>query len=189
MPWVWKLSTVFSPQACPLERSACVQRIGVQSGASISTALMEYVQAEEQAAEHGVPAVAAECSGRGSQAGAPEPQQVAGRQGLSAAQVFGAMHGITRRLEGWPAQLWDAAGWSPPAGAAPAAPASCEQQHSLWVAPKPAAATAEHVTAQQDAAAVASSDVPPGAFLTPQLMVEAYNRAGVCCVVLQMAVS
>ena len=38
VPWVWKLSTVFSPQACPFMRSACVQRIGFQSGASIKRA-------------------------------------------------------------------------------------------------------------------------------------------------------
>jgi hypothetical protein len=36
VPWVWKDSIVFSPQACPLARSACVQLTGRQSGARIS---------------------------------------------------------------------------------------------------------------------------------------------------------
>ena len=34
VPWVWKLSMVFRPQAWPLRRSASVQVIGFQSGAS-----------------------------------------------------------------------------------------------------------------------------------------------------------
>ena len=38
VPWVWKLSIVFSPQAWPFLRSASVQTIGCQSGASISRA-------------------------------------------------------------------------------------------------------------------------------------------------------
>ena len=38
VPWVWKDSMVFSPQACPLARSASVQVIGCQSGARTSRA-------------------------------------------------------------------------------------------------------------------------------------------------------
>ena len=38
MPWVWKLSIVFSPQACPFFRSASVQTTGFQSGRRISRA-------------------------------------------------------------------------------------------------------------------------------------------------------
>ena len=38
VPWVWKDSMVFSPQAWPLARSASVQVIVRQSGASTSRA-------------------------------------------------------------------------------------------------------------------------------------------------------
>ena len=38
VPWVWKDSMVFRPQAWPLARSASVQVIVPQSGASISRA-------------------------------------------------------------------------------------------------------------------------------------------------------
>ena len=142
-----------------------------QPSASVSTAVMEYVQAAGQASEPGAPASAAE--GPGTQAGTParvpEPQQGAGQPGLSAAQVLESMSSIARRLEGWPAQLWGAAVCSPAAGAAPAAPARCEQQqHTSCEAPQPAAAGA-------------GSDLPSGAFLTPQLVVEACQRAGACC--------
>ena len=38
VPWVWKLSIVFRPQAWPFLRSSSVQVIGFQSGASTSRA-------------------------------------------------------------------------------------------------------------------------------------------------------
>ena len=38
VPWVWKLSMVFSPQAWPFLRSVSVHTTGCQSGASISRA-------------------------------------------------------------------------------------------------------------------------------------------------------
>ncbi len=38
VPWVWNVSIVFSPQACPFLRSASVQTTGSQSGARISRA-------------------------------------------------------------------------------------------------------------------------------------------------------
>ena len=39
VPWVWKDSMVFNPQAWPFLRSASVQVIGFQSGARMSRAL------------------------------------------------------------------------------------------------------------------------------------------------------
>ena len=38
VPWVWKVSMVFRPQAWPFLRSASVQTTGSQSGARISRA-------------------------------------------------------------------------------------------------------------------------------------------------------
>lgn len=167
-----------------------------QPKANPSAAIIEYGQDSLQAAvTHAGPIPAEAHSSTATTAGSPESQQPAELSGLSAGQLFEAMYNFTSRLEGWPAQLWAAAGWSLPtaAPAAPAAPpapavATCESHRSFWEPQQPAAAGAEHSTPQQDAAAgvqpavhaaTGSYDIPPGTLVTPQLIIDAYDRAGV----------
>jgi hypothetical protein len=167
-----------------------------QPRAKTSAAIKEYGQDSLQAAgTHMGPIPAEEHSSTATTPGSPESQQPAELSGLSAGQLFEAMYNLTSRLEGWPAQLWVAAGWSPPkaapaAPAAPSAPAAaiCESHGSFWEPQQLAAVGAEHSTPQQDAAAgvqpalqaaTGSYDIPPGALVTPQLIIDAYNRAGV----------